>query len=467
MLHRTKINTLDHASAPSAPSIRKPPDPQHLRVLLLSGAAILLTAGLARPAIAQTVAAPAATPPDAAVASSGVTSAPADDLREYETLQDRFDRRTTLPGTQIGPVSFQAQAVADLGFNDNLFAQDTDIKSDFFADYGLKLGADYHYEGFHANWSLNGVERHYFTKTNEDFWQGGTRLQLSDQLSPDFGVFLDGGVQRLAVPRTDPNTINGFKPATYLLYDVEAGTTIGDPSRNLFTVSAGYSQSIYDQSFGAQGLIITNDRDRREIFGDVRYDHVFFGSQKLFVEVRPDGRSFGRDIDSSGFRRASNGVRTDAGYQFDVNGLFLIQLSGGYQTQAYADPRYGTINEPDATAEVTWSPTWLTQVDFKYVHEYYEDIFFESPGYVHDMGTVTVSHELRRDLLLKLDVSYDDRALERSVRHYDILSSEAKIDYEIARGVTVGIDYTNQNLTSNTPRSFNDNIIMLSFKKQF
>jgi hypothetical protein len=461
MLHCTKRNTVDRASVPPVslicklvPSWHRTPLRGRLLTLLLAG-----VAGLA-----------AGAPADASAQTAGSAQAagntPTDDIRPYELLQDRFDRRTTLPGTQIGAVSFQAQAVADLGFNDNIFAQDTAIQSGFFADYGARFNADYHYDGFRANLSLNGQERRYFTLGNEDYWQGGTRLQLSDQLGADLGVFLDGGVQRLAVPRTDPNTINGFKPATYLLYDAEAGTTIGNGAHNLVTITTGYSQTIYDQSFGAQGPIITNDRDRQEIFGDVRFDHTFFGNQKVFVEVRPDGRSFGRDFDASGFQRASNGVRSDAGFQLDLD-LFLVSLSGGYQTQAYADPRYGTINEPDITAEVLWSPTQLTQLDLKYVHEYYEDIFVESPGYDHDLITGTLSHELRRDVLMKFVVSYDDRQLERSTRHYDILTSEARVDYEIARGLTVGVDYTNQNLTSNTTRTFDDNIVMLSFKKQF
>jgi hypothetical protein len=463
MLQRTKINPVDRISVPSVPPHPKPilkscaaPFNGRLLALLLSSAAALVAAVEPSSAMAQT-----------AGSAQAAGNTPSDDIRVDETLQDRFDRRITVPGTQIGAVSFQAQAVADLGFNDNVFAQDSGVKSDAFADYGLRLDADYHYDGLRANLSLTGQERRYFTLSNEDFWQGGTRLQLSDQLGTDVGVFLDGGVQRLAVPRTDPNTINGFKPATYLLYDAETGTTIGNGADNLVTLTTGYSQTIYDQSFGAQGLIITNDRDRQEIFGDARFDHTFFGNQKVFVEVRPDGRSFGRDIDASGFRRASNGVRSDAGFQLDVDGALLISLSGGYQTQTYADARYGTIDEPDITGEILWSPTQLTQIDLKYLHEYYEDIFVDSPGYVHDMTTVTLTHELRRDILLKLDVMYDDRQLERSTRHFDILTSEARVDYEVARGLTVGVDYTNQNLTSNASRTFDDNIVMLSFKKQF
>jgi len=474
MLHCTKINPVDRASVPPVSSISKPsfelplaPFRGCLTVLLLSGVAVLLATGEPSSAWAQTIGNTSAVGQTPTSGAEAVGDTLPDDLRPDEPLQDRFDRRVTIPGTQVGAVSFQAQAVADLGFNDNVFAQDTGVKSDAFVDYGARVNADYHYDGLRADLSLSYLERHYLQLGNEDYWQGGTRLQLSDQLSTDLGVFLDGGVQRLSVPRTDPNTINGFKPATYLLYDAETGTTIGTGDHNLVTVTAGYNQTIYDQSFGAQGLIITNDRDRQEIFGDVRFDHTFFGNQKVFVEVRPDGRSFGREFDASGYQRASNGVRADTGFQLDIDSLFLVSLSGGYQTQAYADPRYGTIDKPDVTAEVLWSPTQLTQLDVKYVHEYYEDIFIESPGYVHDMTTVTLSHELRRDILLKLDTSYDDRQLERSARHYDILTSEARVDYEVARGITIGVDYTNQHLTSNTTRTFDDNIVMLSFKKQF
>ena len=460
MLHCTKQNAPDRPSVPGIAAFfesccqRYPDRVSGRAARWLAGLLLLLSSAAGLPAAAQT-------------ATPAAANTPPDDIRPDELLQDRFDRRTTIPGTQVGAVSFQAAAVADLGFNDNVFALQTGVKSDAFADYGARLVGNYGVDGFRANLSLNYLERRYFTLHNEDFWQGGTRLQLSDQLGADLGLFLDGGVQRLSVPRSDPNTINGFKPATYLLYDTETGVTIGNGADNLLTVTAGYNQSIFDQSFGAQGQIITNDRDRQEIFGDVRLDHAFFGQQKVFVEIRPDGRSFGRDIDASGFRRASNGIRSDAGVVFDIDSLFLIQVSGGYQSQAYADARYGTIDEPDVTIDALWSPTRLSQVDVKYVHEYFEDLFGDSPGYIHDMTTLTLSHELQRDLLLKADVSYDARQLERSTRRYDIITSEARADYEVARGLTVGVDYTFQNLTSNTSRTFDDNILMLTFKKQF
>ncbi|GGE99255.1 hypothetical protein GCM10011611_01010 [Aliidongia dinghuensis] len=424
-------------------------------VLVASSLWVLLATALSPSAAAQS------TPDQPAI------NTPPDEVRPHELLQDRFDRRTSVPGTQIGAVSFQASAVADLGYNDNVFAQQTGVKGDGFVDYGGRISGDYHYDGFRALLDLNYQERRYITLPNEDYWQGGARLNLSDQIGRDVSLFAQGGVQRLSVPRSDPNTINGFQPATYLLYDGETGVALGNGSSNLVTVTMGVNQSIFDQSFGSQGQIITNDRDRQEIFGDVRYDHTFFGQQKAFLEIRPDGRTFGRETDASGFHRDSNGVRSDAGFVFDIDSLFLISITGGWQTQDYADPRYGTINKPDVVLDLLWSPTDLTQADIKFTHEYFEDLFAESPGYVHDMTTLTVSHELKRDLLLKASASYDARTLQKSTRRYDIISTDGRVEYEALRGFIVGVDYMFQNLTSNASRTFNDNILMLTFKKQF
>ena len=171
MLHRTKQNAADRGSVPvfavfSESCFQRPCARASQRTAtLLSGCMILLSAALCFPAAAQT-------------ASSGAANTPPDDIRPDELLQDRFDRRITIPGTQIGAVSFQTAAVADLGFNDNVFAQQSGVKSDFFTDYGARVLGDYGYEGFRADLSLNYLERRYFTLSNEDFWQGGARPQL-------------------------------------------------------------------------------------------------------------------------------------------------------------------------------------------------------------------------------------------------------------------------------------------------
>jgi hypothetical protein len=390
-----------------------------------------------------------------------------DDIRPGEPLQDRFDRRQPAVGAQIGAVRIRPEAYLGFGFDDNIFATRDDKKSDFFALYGGRIAADYAHETLRAQFTAGVTDRRYVDRSSEDYWQAQTRLSVSDQLFNNFAIFSSGGVQRLAVPRDDPNGINGLKPATYMLYDAFAGVRIGSPLRNLVTLSAGIDQTRYASVEGLLGPINTRERDRREIFGNARVDHSFFGRQSLFAEIRPDSRTYGQEIDNSGFRRASNGIRATLGMTFDINTVFYITASGGYQARRYADPRYGSNKDPDHTLDVRWMPTLLTSVEGKFVHEYAEDIFGSSPGFIRNKSSLSIDHELRRDVLLSFGFSYDMRKYERVPNRFNILSAFARVQHQLADGFTVGLSYVYAHQTSNTSHNYTSNNILLDFKKKF
>lgn len=402
-----------------------------------------------------------------AASSPARANALPDDIRPGEPLQDRFDRRQPAVGAQIGAFRIRPEADLDFGFDDNIFATPTDKKSDFFGVYGGRIAIDYAHEALRAQLTAGFADRRYVNRSSENYWQAQTRLSLTDQVFNNLELFSEGGVQRLAVPRDDPNGINGLRPATYMLYDALAGIRIGSPLRNLVTLSAGVDQTRYASVQGLLGPINTRERDRREIFGDARFDHFFFGQQSFFAEIRPDSRSFGQEIDSSGFRRASNGVRAALGMTLDVNSVFYITASGGYQARQYADPRYGSIDAPELTLDVRWLPTLLTSIEGKFVHEYVEDIFDGTPGYVRNKAFLNLDHELRRDVLLSVGVSYDRRQYQRTTSRFNILSAVASIQHQLTDGITIGLSYTYAHQTSNTPRTYVSNNVLLELKKKF
>ena len=77
-------------------------------------------------------------------------------------------------------------------------------------------------------------------------------------------------------------------------------------------------------------------------------------------------------------------MRADVGADWDINAALLLNVETGYQHQAYDDPRFGTIGEPDAKLKLSWWPTLLTNVTLNGVHEYYEAFFIPSPGAVRN-----------------------------------------------------------------------------------
>ena len=390
-----------------------------------------------------------------------------DDLQPYELLQARFDRRGLQEPITDGPWTFRPQLQIDWGFNDNIFAQPTGEQSDFFFDLGARLSTTYRQDNLSGQLDLTFLDHEFVTLRSQDYWEGNARATLRDSWDQDLSGFLIGGVQRLAVPRTDPNPIDGLTPATYLLYDTEAGVTIGSPERNLINLQVGVDRSVYDTVLGALGPIDTRERNRTEVFGDFRYDHYFFGRQEWFAEFRPNTRVYDQSVNSAGFNDSSTGGRLDSGMVFDVNTLFLVTVSGGYQRQEYLDRRYGAIGEPDAIVDVLWSPTQLTQVEAKYTHEYFEDINFDSPGYIRNQALFQLQHELRRNFVVTGQLIDDYRDLAQSNRRYDLIDATGKAEYRFPTGFVLALSFDRQSLSSTTTFHFTDDITLLSLKKDF
>ncbi|MEI9984565.1 MAG: outer membrane beta-barrel protein [Aliidongia sp.] len=143
----------------------------------------------------------------------------------------------------------------------------------------------------------------------------------------------------------------------------------------------------------------------------------------------------------------------------------MITVSTGWQQQDYADSRFGSIGEPDATVEVQWSPTLLTQLDAKYIHEYAEDIDINSPGYTHNELLLTLQHELRRNFLATLLLSDDYRQLERSSRRFQVLDIGPRLQYRMGDDVTLGFTYDREQLDSNSLTRYSDDTGMITVKK--
>ena len=143
-------------------------------------------------------------------------------------------------------------------------------------------------------------------------------------------------------------------------------------------------------------------------------------------------------------------------------------MSLGYQHQAYDDQRFGTVGEIGGKFALNWNPTRLTSVTGTFVHEYVEDIFGASPGYVHNQYGVHVDHELRRDLLLSEDISFDARSLLRLTRDIDIVRYENRLQYQLSDGFSINAiyDFSHQSGTENTS-SYDHNIFTLRMEKQF
>lgn len=399
---------------------------------------------------------------------------PSDNIQPHEMITDRFKRREIEQGTWIGAFQISPSINFGMGYDDNVYGgQGLNKKDDLFGTYGGNANVKYVHGSMSANLSADIQDRRYVNLTHDDYWVGGGRLTVTDQVTHDFAVLGSGEARRQIVPRGSPQDVNGTRPTVYELYSIEPGVRFGDPQLNSASIYFGVNQTRYEPVTTTNGEISQTQQDRREIYGDVHLQHTFFRQQAAFLDVRPDSRSYSVDPDSLGFRRDSTGVRADIGMTFDFNDLYKLTASAGYQNRSYDDPRFGTVGEPDINLDLVWTPSNLTSVDLKYVHEYTEYVIevqgtSTSPGYVHDMEAIQVDHEFQRNLIGSVNFSYDRQQYVKSSLHYNVLSPGLDVQYLFTNGMSVKFDYAFAHQTrTDTGTSSDRNVFLVSFVKRF
>jgi hypothetical protein len=409
----------------------------------------------------------------------GVYESGQDNTSPDLSLDQRLQQRQLAVGANIGPFIVYPSLQWDESLNDNIFATSRGALADAITTLTGNTSVNYAKGSNTLNvegWLAGNI---YAFHPSENAWQGSLQSTFSSTVHDDLQLVAKGQIQRLVDPRTDPSGVQGLTPTTYERYSGNGGIVIGHTESNLVNLSIGADKISYDPLEGSLGPIITSDRDNTEIYGDASFRHAFAPRRALYVKVRPNTREYDQKFDQAGFQRSSNGVRADTGVDWDINSVFLVNLETGIQHQAYDDPRFGTVNEPDGRFNISWWPTRLTNVTLNGVHEYYEAFYTPSPGAVRNKLTGTVEHELRRRWIASASLSYEHDDLRNEATHYSTEIAQLTLKYLFADGFSAGVNYlfTNQSTsgaganTSTTATtgatSFQQNIVTFTVKKVF
>jgi hypothetical protein len=388
-------------------------------------------------------------------------------------LDTRLSRRQLPVGAQIGAFSFTPSAQWDQSFDDNIFATPTGPLADAITTLTGRAAMDYS-KGSSALDVQSWLAGHlYAAHPSENSWEGSMQATFASTVHNDLQLVAKGQAQRLVDPRTDPTGLQGLTPTTYELYSANGGAVIGHVDDNLLGLRIGANRISYDPLQGSQGPIETTDRNNNEIYGEVDFRHTLSPRRSLYAKVRPNTRNYDLKFDQSGFQRSSNGVRVDAGVDWDIDSVFLVNLETGIQHQSYDDSRFGNINEPDGRINLSWWPTRLTNVRLNFTHEYYEAFFTPSPGAVRNKVVARVDHELRRRWVAGAAVSLERDDLKGQSTHYTTEIAELNLKYLFAEGFSggVGYMYARQTTTGTTAgtgsTTFQRNIVTFTVKKLF
>ena len=175
---------------------------------------------------------------------------------------------------------------------------------------------------------------------------------------PDFTGHIDGrldvtrdtrltGQLRLRVATDNPGSPNiqaGL--ARYPIYSTLGGTFGVDQNFNRLQLSAGgtVDRTVYQNSKLTDGTSTTNDDRNFNQYGGVgRVSYDLLPGLKPFGEIEGDSRVHDLQFDRNGYQRDSTGGYAKAGTSFEFSRLLTGEISVGYATRDYVDPRLNRL----------------------------------------------------------------------------------------------------------------------------
>ncbi|ABQ33595.1 outer membrane beta-barrel protein [Bradyrhizobium sp. BTAi1] len=299
---------------------------------------------------------------------------------------------------------------------------------------------------------------------------------------PDFTGHLDGrldvsrdtsvGAQlRLRAATDNPGSPNVQAGLARYPVATTLGTTIGIDQRfNRLQISTGATadRTSYQQSKLTDGSATSNDDRNFNQYGGIgRVSYEVMPGLKPFAEIQGDSRVHDQRFDRAGYQRDSAGGTAKAGSSFEFTRLLTGELSIGYATRSYVDPRLNRLQGFLTSASLVWSATPLTTARFLSDTQLAETTVAGASGVLVRTYTVQVDHDFRRWLTGIGKFSFgtlDYQGYGRSDRTY---SAEGNLVYKMTRSLWVKGSLRYDKLDSNiTGAGSSGTVVMLGVRLQ-
>ena len=315
-------------------------------------------------------------------------------------------------GVQAGSFVIRTDVSEGLGYNSNVEAVSGGRGSLFNTSTGnLSATSDWSRNSVFLNLSV--INQRYFDlpAQNNTQWtveSGGTIDVGKDQIGFTYS--------HLNVPETpgDLNAVTTAQAVTSRVDAVQFSYTKKLDSPFSFIPAVSISRFDYD-NFASSNTVFSQSYRNRVVFqGGVTTEYELAPKENLLFVVQGTHSSYTGS--SQGFaRRDSNGAELLGGIDFPAPGANVqFRVVAGYQIRDYVKKAYSNLASPIAEASLTWTPTRLTTLAFSFRRDI-EDASDETiAGYTLTTARFDVTHELRRNVVLRGHLELDQGNFQSS-----------------------------------------------------
>jgi hypothetical protein len=333
--------------------------------------------------------------------------------------------RPDFDATPIDVGSFQLFPSLSVGANydSNIYATQTNEKSDTI----LKVNPS---ATLQSNWGRHALaatvvgDLNYYNHNSSEN-NTNAALQVEGRYDIARQTWLAGNLsqQRATEPRSNPsNPGSTAEPTQYDLtkFGVEAFRGAGLLSTKLEYDGSKYNYNDPNRTTGGKLDLVGRDRMQHKVTGEVGYE--VSGNFKPFVRAYYDMRDYDKNP-----VRDSNGYDVVVGSKADFGGIVTAEAYVGYLAHDYEDFAKGDVRTMDFGGNVLWNVTTLTSVTLEVDRNLQETTTggiitpTASTGYLSTGGSLTVTHELMRDLLVEAHADYTENDYNRAAGRTDEL----------------------------------------------
>lgn len=298
---------------------------------------------------------------------------------------------------------------------------------------------------------------------------GEGNLQLRLDASRDTRILLETrarlDTQRPGSPDLTAAVVG--RPLVYQ-YGASAGVT-HDINRLQMTLRGSVDRSDYeDGKLSNGGIVSQRDRNQTQYGLRLRAAYEVTPGFRPFVQGEVDTREFDEAVDSSGYRRSSDGVTGRVGSTFEISRQLTGEVSAGYQNRKYDDSRLRNLKGFVGDAAILWSPTPLTTVTLRGTAELGDTTVAGSSGTTARRASLEIAHALRRNLIVIGFGSFNRTEYEGQNLREDSSTIGARVEYRLTRTFAVRASFTHERLNSSAQGSdYTANVAQVGLRVQF
>ncbi|MFZ1414999.1 MAG: outer membrane beta-barrel protein [Defluviicoccus sp.] len=381
-----------------------------------------------------------------------------------ETVLTRARPEVDPLGIRVGSFFLFPKLTLEETYNDNIYATNDNETDDFITNIRpeVSLNSDW---ANHALTLAAGLDQGlYFSNDEADYTDWFTRATGRLDVTRDINIEGGAGFKREHEDPDDPNFGGSEYPENYYQTDafLRYNQQIG---RFRTTVDGTFARLDYENAIGG---VQNQDRDINVFQGGVRVGYEFQPQYQAFVRASGNRREYDTTPDDEGRTRDSSGYAIVGGLAVDLTGVLFGDVFVGYREQFYDDSDEDDFSGPTFGLSLGWNVTPLTTITARVEQTVQETTENNASAYVLTLGSLSVDHELLRNLLLNANASVGEEDYEGTSQTDMIFAAGAGIRYLMNRHFYASLAYRYSSRDGdNSNDDFSQNLIRIGLEGQF